>query len=916
MPSCRFRHDPEPLPRPAPVGYGSAFAAVAGATLLSAAPEPAPPGAAPAGARRRASLRTWRFTALPAPDGPAVDGRERIVAAPHCWSRAEADLADHKGPARYRAPVDPGTVPGARHHVVFPQLDYLAAVAVEGSAPVHHEGGFTPVLLDLPHDGGPVTVDVWVDDPVEAGLLTGDPLVAAKRKVKGVFEFHDSRPGGMLQGVHWDERFARRFGTGGMTGIPELVGTGDVRLDAVFVHGGPATGLRANWVLTNLGETTVDAVVVASFAWPTGRLDAVQVAARLAPGSWRLAVAAEPQAGEGDRWMPHAVGSSPGRMVVVRSDVVVAGQVSDASTVRFGWRDAAVTLTPGAPFELTVNGQRRYHRALNHIPGVWMAELDEELCRTDVALAVVAGADSLGPHAHVLPARFYDACDQAGMLVFQDFPLNLGTDPTGGPLVAAGPTMVEACRHLAAEAAYLLFNHPSVVYWCAHNEPAYQLAEAFSASDHPILVDLTARLRTVPDEEALDAAIVDVWRHVDPTRAAFPASGLGRQREVGDTHTYSGSLSADPVTTIAGVEASFVSEFGAWFPNFSAARPGGAVGARGDWPEPAGAEADWEHRTHIWASNAMRAGRPERSGSFPEWAWAGQLHAAVFAKLGIEAFRRRRWDPSRGHRWHLFVDHWGDAGAGLLDRHRSPQLPFWAVAAAHRPLLQVLEAPPSNRVPPGSVRLRRWLVDDRPRPGGPVSVSWSLRSLSPEETALVGVDDPGVEQAFGRPDPPAGDLVVVPLGPGSAVPGASGVDVVDVDPATGVAELPPLDLDLAEGRWAVLLGAEAAGTVVDNWGCFVAAPPLWAPAPGLERPPRFRLRTATGGEPVRVVRRWTGDTVAAATGADLDERLPPDQYDVAWAARRIPVDLYGDVTVDVATASAVPDGDLPWPFRA
>lgn len=905
-----LRDDPDPLPRPAPVGPGSAYAAVAAASPVAA--RVVETSGRPAGRRRSRLLSTWLLD-------PLTGATPRLVTVPHCWARAEPDLADHKGPVEYRRVVErSGDDPTAfARHLVLRQVDYVARVDVAGLPPVWHEGGFTPVLAPLPPGDAPVEVTVRVDDPVEPTMLGPDPLVAAKRKVKGVFEFHDSRPGGLIQGVHWTGAWAQRHGTGGITEPVELVETGAARLDATFVRCG-TEGFSANWVVTNLTGAEIDLELAVDVVAPAGQPTAAfVVAARVPPGPHRIAVRADAAVDDDDRWHPAHAGRPAGAVHELRTDVRIDGSVSDASTVRFGVRDADVRLEPDAPFEVHVNGRRLYNRSLNHIPGVWVPELDEATLRRDVALAAEAGADSLGPHAHVLPHRFYDACDDAGMLVFQDFPLNLAHDPDGAALFDGGPTMAEASLLLAAEAAYDLFNHPSVVYWCGHNEPAYQLGQAFRASDHPILVDLTRRMLGAPDEEALDDRRVELWRHVDPTRAAFPASGLGRFRDVGDTHTYSGSLSADPVTAIADVEASFVSEFGAWFPNWSAAAPGGAVAATGDWPPPPGADADWEHRAHIYASCAMRAGRPERSGSFAEWAWAAQLHAALFAKLGIEGLRRRRWAPSRGHRWHLFVDHFGDAGAGLLDRHRTAQLPYWAVAAANRPLLAVAAPPPSNRVAPGRHDIRWWVVDDRPVPGGDVVVGWSLRRLAEGEVAVVGADEPGVEQAFGRPAPPAGDAVVVPLGVGALVAGgATTARSVLVDPTTGCRELEPIAIDVDEGAWCVELSVRPPdGPDVRNWLAFVCAPAAWEPAPGPARPTTWPLAVRGAGGPVSVRRRWAGTTMATSTTGSLDASLPPDQYVVSWPGGERAVDLYGPVEVDTTTGDAVASGFAPWVFR-
>ena len=76
-------------------------------------------------------------------------------------------------------------------------------------------------------------------------------------------------------------------------------------------------------------------------------------------------------------------------------------------------------------------------------------------------LAKEAGLDLLRVHAHVSRPELYDAADEAGLLLWQDFPLQWGT-----PAASA-----EQAVRQAREAVDLLGHHPSVAIWCGHNEP-------------------------------------------------------------------------------------------------------------------------------------------------------------------------------------------------------------------------------------------------------------------------------------------------------------------------------------------------------------------------------------------------------------------------------------------------------------
>lgn len=897
-----FEHDPDPLPRAAPVGPGSAYAPVAEAILVEPTSVTELVGAADIAPRRERALATWRFA--PGRSRPAAEADEwRLVSVPHVWARAEPDLADHKGPCWYQREVE--LEPSGRHQLRFEALDYVAAVHIDGMPVAAHEGGFTPVAVDLPTGVTGVDVAIRVDDPPEEQMLGPDPLTAAKRKVKGVQEFHDSRPGGFAVSLWWRSEAALRWGSGGVADRVSVITTREVRLEATFVTAA-GTDLAISWVLTNMADHSLGVELRSLVDGSAGVTPGLLVRATLAPGASRVAVK-----GRADGLAPWSPADP--QVHELATDVRIVGDtvagVSDSGRVSFGARRVDMGVEGDDRYQLHLDGQRTYVRAANYIPGVWWSELTTDLFVRDLELAQAANINSFGPHALALPKRFYDAADAAGCLVFQDMPLNLGHDTAGPPLFEGGPTMAEAGLLLAAELTYHLYNHPSVVYWCGHNEPGYQLAELFRGGQHPDIVAIHQKLEALPDEEELDRQRMEQWQHIDPTRPAWMASGLGRHRDGGDIHTYTGSLSTDPATGITEVVTPFLSEFGAWTTNFSGAH---APGAAGDWPPPPEAIGTWEHRTHIWWSSALHAGRPERYPDFPTATFGAQLFGGVYLKLAIESQRRRKWAPTGAHRYHLWVDHWGDAGAGVVDRHRVRQLHYWALAAANRPLLPMIEFPRSMRVEPGApVQLRTWVVNDHHGPERTHELRWEVARLAEHERHLLGVDDPQVASAFGEPKPTAGDLVVLPSGRGQTV--ASGGGPVLVHPDAAV-EGPVVEVTLDDDdptAYAVWVTLEGPDGPIDNWAAFVVAPSGWEAAPGLSPVPRFPLTVR--GAAHSVVRRWTGQTVAEGTG-EARHVLPPDQYVVAWAGRRLAVDLFAGVVVDLDLGEAIADTDLPWAF--
>lgn len=97
----------------------------------------------------------------------------------------------------------------------------------------------------------------------------------------------------------------------------------------------------------------------------------------------------------------------------------------------------------------------------------------------DVDRAVDCNANLVRAHAHVLPPAVYEACDAAGLMVWQDLPLT-------GP----GGFDADRGRELAAALGAAYGHHPSLAVASVHDEPTRAFAEGLGSG----LVD-SLRLR-------------------------------------------------------------------------------------------------------------------------------------------------------------------------------------------------------------------------------------------------------------------------------------------------------------------------------------------------------------------------------------------------------------------------------------
>ncbi len=139
--------------------------------------------------------------------------------------------------------------------------------------------------------------------------------------------------------------------------------------------------------------------------------------------------------------------------------------------------------------------------------GVWTAPSDEAL-KKDIELAQALGLNGARLHQKVFEPRFHYWADKLGYLTWGEFPsygANYGNPAVNVPI-----------QHEWTEIMLRDRNHPSIIGWCPFNE-------------------------TPADAAALQNAILDSTRALDPTRPAIDSSGWYHSAaapEILDAHDY------------------------------------------------------------------------------------------------------------------------------------------------------------------------------------------------------------------------------------------------------------------------------------------------------------------------------------------------------------------------------------------
>jgi beta-mannosidase len=356
----------------------------------------------------------------------------------------------------------PATPP--RHAVLeFTGIDTISTISVNGRPRLHTWNMFRSHQLDLTADLAAGPVEVWVD--IRPALTIAEETAAADPlPFAGNRPFNQVRKMACAFGWDWGPTTA----TAGLW-RPVLLHTWstgrfrDLRMAASLASGlagGPALEVSA----TVDGTAHKLAVRVTPAGDPRPETCLASGWASVTEGRVELPLAV-PAA---RTWWPRGLGEQP-LYDVVAELLDAEGGVLDRVRRRVGFRDVALVQIPdpeGISCEIHVNGRRVWVRGLDWIPDDCFPErVDAARVRGRIRQAVDAGANLLRVWGGGLleSEEFYDACDELGVLVWQDFLFACAAYPED-------PTTVDSVRAEVTDHVRRLRHRASLVLWCGGNE--------------------------------------------------------------------------------------------------------------------------------------------------------------------------------------------------------------------------------------------------------------------------------------------------------------------------------------------------------------------------------------------------------------------------------------------------------------
>ncbi len=612
----------------------------------------------------------------------AEDGWEPIAVPGH-WRSVPA-FADLDGPLlhRTRFETDPGG-PDRRWWLRFEGIFYQGDVWLDGTYLGDTEGYFFAHDFEVTDHLRARREHVLA---VEAACSPPHDRTA-KRNLTGVFQHWDCldpdwNPGGIWRPVH-------------------LESTGPVRIRHLVTRCTSADAERA--VLSLTADLDAAGPLDVHLRTTVGAVDH-GTDRTLAAGpntvEWTVTV---------DRprlWWPHALGEAHLEQVLVEVRVrdAAGSQVSDRRRFRTGLREVSMKR-----WQLRVNGERLFAKGANVGPTrMALGEATPDELVRDVTLARDAGLDLLRLHAHVGRPETYAAADEAGMLLWQDFPLQWGY---------ARSVKGQAVRQ-AREMVAMLAHHPSVAVWCGHNEPMAIDVDPEAFTDPRRTAQLGARAmlsQQLPtwNKTVLDRAVGRAIDAADGTRPVVRHSGVLPRLpgiEGTDAHLYFGWYWGHERDLPAFAKAvpsmvRFPTEFGAQ----ALPEADDFVGAE-DWPD-----LDWDRlaRTHDLQPSVLERHVPRDGHTYESWKAATQAYQATLIRHHVETLRRLKYRPTGGFAQFLFADAHPAITWSVLDHERNPKPGYHALAAACAPVIVVADRLPETVSPGDALALDVHVVSDR-----------------------------------------------------------------------------------------------------------------------------------------------------------------------------------------------------------
>ncbi|MGP2516555.1 glycoside hydrolase family 2 protein [Yersinia sp. 2545 StPb PI] len=566
--------------------------------------------------------------------------------------------------------------------LVFDGVDYQTDIWLNSQRAGQHKGYFQRFSIDITDIARIDNVlAMRVDSPYET---PGKIWSFRKQLIKGVFNHHDTRPGGA-----WSDHGQDANSGGIWAPVTSHISRGAV-IDNVLAVPDWSRGLahpilkvsldyRANH---NRPVVMLLRLIPDNFIGQSYQLE--KSVSLVASQHNAQALTANFLLDNPALWWP----SGHGKQNLYRLEVSFSDRLGmmDVTHVRTGLRRIAIDPQQQS---WSINGKRLFIRGTNYIGSPWLGSLTPTDYRHDLLMMQQANINAIRVHAHVAGRALYDLADEMGILLWQDFPLQWGYDDSAS-------FAREAARQ-AADMTQQFGSHPAIVLWSGHNEPPWDATwMQYRYSDWR------------PDiNRALTASVAQVLSQ-DHSRITHAYSSTAE-------HYWQGWYSGQKSDHLKPATTSIISEFGAQaLPDLATLKT--IIPHAELWPKTADKQDEgWR----IWAYHnfqpheTFELAKVTRGPNINTFIKNSQQYQASLIQLAAESYRRQRYQPVAALFHFMFTENWPSINWGVVDYLRHPKPGYFALQRAYQPVLPSIDPKTENWVQGQRGRIDLWAINDR-----------------------------------------------------------------------------------------------------------------------------------------------------------------------------------------------------------
>lgn len=543
------------------------------------------------------------------------DKHWKAMSIPNNWETG--GLKNYKGKVLFRKLfIINGLCLGKDYWLKFNGIDYKSRIWLNKKLLGTHTGYFQPFEFRITGllKTGINTLLVEVDSSPER--KTDWP--ENKKHIKGVFGHHDIRPGG------WHPEYGQDHSTGGIWNSVELYASDKTKINKLWI----TSKLYDNYKLAKIhikaelqtknpirGRSSRQVGTASNETGKTRTLRKVLTIRN--PKLWWT-------------W-------DQGTLYLYNRTIEIGGI---KQKITFGIREIKFDKNQN----LYLNGRKIFIRGSNIIPEEYLSQYTIQRVKKDLQLVKNANLNALRIHAHVNRKEFYEECDRAGILIWQDFPLQW--EYTNTRLFTK-----EALRQ-CEDMVNHLYNHPSIFFFCCHNEP-------------------------IKSRKTLDPLLYKAVSKIDKTRAIIMNSDFKEHPYPGwftGTMDCFGALPGKPLVTEFGAQA---------LPNLSTLKK---MFAKKDiWPPN---WQKWSYHNFVYEPT-FNIAKVDKGRNINEFIRNSQEYQSKLIKLAISLYRSQKFTQITGLFHFLFADPWPCISYSVLDYFRKPKSGYWALKEVCQPLLLI-----------------------------------------------------------------------------------------------------------------------------------------------------------------------------------------------------------------------------------